>query len=53
MGGQRWDYLFVIKVDADTFKLAASEDDANEGTEITLTDTGNDADYYESRCLWW
>ena len=34
---------FVIKVDADTFKLAASEDDANEGTEITLTGTGNDA----------
>ncbi|MEC8147668.1 MAG: flagellin [Pseudomonadota bacterium] len=34
---------FVIKVDANTFKLAASEDDANEGTEITLTGTGNDA----------
>ena len=33
----------MIKVDADTFKLAASEDDANEGTEITLTGTGNDA----------
>ena len=34
---------FVIKVDANTFKLAASEDDANEGTEVTLTGTGNDA----------
>ena len=34
---------FVIKVDADTFKLASSEDNANEGTEITLTGAGNDA----------
>jgi len=44
MGGlENGTTYFVIKVDADTFKLAASEDDANEGTEITLTDTGNDA----------
>ena len=34
---------FVIKVDANTFKLASSEDNANEGTEITLTGAGNDA----------
>ena len=34
---------FVIRVDADTFKLAATADDATDGTSIDLTSTGNDA----------
>lgn len=34
---------FVIRVDADTFKLAATADDATNGTAIDLTSTGNDA----------
>ena len=34
---------FVIRVDADTFKLAATADDATDGTAIDLGSTGNDA----------
>ena len=34
---------FVIRVDSDTFKLAATADDATAGTAIDLTSTGNDA----------
>ena len=34
---------FVIRVDSDTFKLAATADDAAAGTAIDLTSTGNDA----------
>ena len=34
---------FAIRVDADTIKLAETESDADAGTEITLTGTGNDA----------
>ena len=34
---------FVIRVDADTFKLAATADDATDGTAIDLTSTGNNS----------
>ena len=37
------DKYYVIKVDADTFKLAESYEDAVDGTEVALSDDGNDA----------
>jgi hypothetical protein len=37
---------YVIKVDANTFKLASSYDNAVDGTAIDLTGTGNDSQYF-------
>lgn len=37
---------YVVKVDADSFKLASSYDNAVNGTTIDLTGTGNDSQYF-------
>lgn len=39
--------VFVIKIDADTFKVATSKANAEAGTAINLTSTGNEGQYFD------
>lgn len=41
----------VIKVDADTFKLASTSANATAGTQVDLTGTGNDDQFFSGRGL--